>query len=303
MYDVVGDIHGFDEPFVELLCKLGYAKLDGVWQHPTRILISVGDLIDRGPGQKNVVDILQTMQRHGKAIVIMGNHEFYAIAWHLKDANGEPLRPHTDKNFNEHRTFLEQANEGSQWYLDAIDWFKSLPLFFENNAIRCIHAAWHEGHLKTLKQYTNEAGIIKDVVWQDPTVVDASFYKALEYCVNGPKLDLPKGTFFIDSNNRKRSKMRFKWWDVNEQPTYRNACTSVPHPEELPNVPIALSSLPQIHGTKPIFFGHYWMQGAPVLMKDNIACLDWSVVQQNGCLAAYRFDGEQVLDVNKFVCV
>jgi hypothetical protein len=38
-------------------------------------------------------------------------------------------------------------------------------------------------------------------------------------------------------------------------------------------------------------------------MKDNIACLDWSVVQKDGCLAAYRFDGEQVLDTNKLVWV
>jgi predicted MPP superfamily phosphohydrolase len=120
MYDLVGDIHGFDEPFVELLDKLGYAPVDGVWQHPSRTLISLGDLIDRGPGQKRVVDILKTMQEHGKAVVIMGNHEFYAIAWHLRDAKGKPLRPHTEKNFNEHRAFLEQAVSGSKRRLTGL---------------------------------------------------------------------------------------------------------------------------------------------------------------------------------------
>ncbi|MFT7089995.1 MAG: putative MPP superfamily phosphohydrolase, partial [Glaciecola sp.] len=141
MYDLVGDIHGFDGPFVALLKKLGYADIEGVWQHPTRILISLGDLVDRGPGQKKVVDILKNMQQHGKAIVIMGNHEFYAVAWHLKGPNGKPLRPHSEKNYNEHRAFLEQASQGSPWYIDAINWFKTLPLFFETDDIRCIHAA------------------------------------------------------------------------------------------------------------------------------------------------------------------
>lgn len=303
MYDVVGDIHGFDEPFVELLEKLGYAKIDGVWQHPSRVLISLGDLVDRGPGQKKVVNILKNMQQNGKAIVIMGNHEFYAVAWHLKGPDGKPLRPHSEKNYNEHRAFLEQASQGSPWYVEAINWFKSLPLFFEDEHLRCIHAAWHEKHLNTLKRYTDDKGVIKSSFWEDPSIVDVSFYKALEYCINGPKLRLPEGAFFIDSNNRKRVKVRLKWWDLDPRPTYRNACTSVPNPMQLPDEPLALSSLPIIHGNKPIFFGHYWMQGVPQLMKDNIACLDWSVVQEAGCLAAYRFDGEQSLDANKLVWV
>lgn len=303
MYDLVGDIHGFDEPFVQLLLKLGYANVDGVWQHPSRILISLGDLVDRGPGQKKVVNILKTMQQHGKAIVIMGNHEFYAIGWDIQGPNGKPLRPHSEKNYNEHRAFLEQASQGSTWYKEAIDWFKTLPFFFEDRHIRCIHAAWHEHHIERLKAYTNDAGVINQCVWDNPYDVDMSFYKSMEYCLNGPKIDLPPGAFFIDSNNRKRTKMRLKWWDLTEKPTYRNVCTSVPHPEQLPNEAIELSSLSLITNNKPIFFGHYWMQGTPVLMKDNIACLDWSVVQEGGCLAAYRFDGEQVLQQRKLVWV
>lgn len=303
MYDLVGDIHGFDEPFVKLLDKLGYAPIDGVWQHPNRILISLGDLIDRGPGQKKVVDILKTMQENRKAIVIMGNHEFYAIAWHLRDAQGKPLRPHTEKNFNEHRAFLEQAVSGSNWYKDAIEWFKTLPLFYETDKLRCIHAAWDERHVERLKEYTDQNGVIKASLWDNPNSVDFSFFKSLEYCINGPKLNLPDGASFVDSAGRTRYKVRLKWWDLTKTPTYRNACTSVPNPEQLPDEPIALSSLPNIKSQKPIFFGHYWMQNTPKLMKDNIACLDWSVVQNDGVLAAYRFDGEQVLDESKLVWV
>ncbi len=303
MYDLVGDIHGFDEPLIALLERLGYAPKQGVWQHPTRTLISLGDLVDRGPGQKNVVDILKTMQQHGKAIVLMGNHEFYAIAWQLRDEEGQPFRPHSVKNLHEHKAFLDQTTAGSAWYLDTIEWFKTLPLFYATSRIRCVHAAWHEQHIETLQAYTNEQGMIKDHVWASPKNIDIGFYKSLEYCLNGPKLKLPEGESFTDSAGKKRERVRLKWWDLTNRPTYRNACTSVPDPMELPDSPIALSSLPSIKGNRPIFFGHYWMQGKPHLMKDNIACLDWSVVQDDGVLAAYRFDGEQKLDESKLVWV
>lgn len=303
MYDIVGDIHGFDEPFVALLEKLGYAPIDGVWQHPERILISLGDLVDRGPGQRQVIDILKPMQENGKAIVIMGNHEFYAIAWHLRDPNGRPLRPHNDKNYNEHKAFLEQAPSGSDWYLAAIEWFKTLPLFFEDNFIRCVHAAWDETHINKLKELTNRDGVIKQSVWDKPGKVHFSFFKSLEYCLNGPKLNLPDDAFFTDSAGRERYKIRLKWWDIDNEPTYRSACTSVPDVTQLPDEPISLASIPNIKRDKPIFFGHYWMQGTPKLMERNVACLDWSVVHDNGVLSCYRYDGEQTLDANKLVWV
>lgn len=48
--------------------------------------------------------------------------------------------------------------------------------------------------------------------------------------------------------------------------------------------------------------GHYWFKGTPKKLADNVACLDYSVAR-GGKLVAYRFDGEQVLDNDKFVFV
>jgi hypothetical protein len=53
---------------------------------------------------------------------------------------------------------------------------------------------------------------------------------------------------------------------------------------------------------KPIFFGHYWLRGEPKIQADNVCCLDYSVAK-GGNLVAYRFDGEQKLNNNKFVIV
>lgn len=42
---------------------------------------------------------------------------------------------------------------------------------------------------------------------------------------------------------------------------------------------------------KPVFFGHYWMQGAPVLQAEQMACVDYSA-GKGGPLVAYRWSGE-----------
>jgi hypothetical protein len=38
-------------------------------------------------------------------------------------------------------------------------------------------------------------------------------------------------------------------------------------------------------------------------LADNIACLDYSVAKPGGKLVAYRWDGEKVLNKNKYVFV
>lgn len=303
-YDIVGDIHGYAGRFKVLLEALGYQEIDGVWQHPTRILVSVGDIIDRGPEQKETVNILMAMQQHNKAIVLMGNHEFYAITWNMRDQNGHALRPHTAKNYQEHKAFLEQVGSDLDWYNKAIAWFKTLPIFVILPGFRCVHAAWHEQHIQTLAQYTTQQGVITEQTWQNLKELDVTFYRALEYTLNGSKVNLPEGYSFIDSGGKKRSKARLKWWDVpNKGATYRNACTSVPDLSALPDTPLNLKNKPQLGSSKPIFFGHYWMQGTPRLNTSYATCLDWSVVVDDGVLAAYRFDGEQVLDESKLVWV
>ena len=49
-YDLIGDIHGCAQTLERLLERLGYSRQGGVWCHPTRMVIFLGDLVDRGPG-------------------------------------------------------------------------------------------------------------------------------------------------------------------------------------------------------------------------------------------------------------
>lgn len=48
-YDFVGDVHGCASQLELLLRTLGYEDRDGVFRHPERRAIFLGDFIDRGP--------------------------------------------------------------------------------------------------------------------------------------------------------------------------------------------------------------------------------------------------------------
>jgi hypothetical protein len=57
------------------------------------------------------------------------------------------------------------------------------------------------------------------------------------------------------------------------------------------------------HEEKPVFIGHYWMEGNPQPLAPNIVCLDYSVAKPDGKLVAYRWDGEQAIGPERFIWV
>jgi predicted MPP superfamily phosphohydrolase len=60
-------------------------------------IIFVGDFVDRGPEQRDVLHIAKRMCEAGEAFAVMGNHEFNALGWAESDGNGDFLRLHTPK--------------------------------------------------------------------------------------------------------------------------------------------------------------------------------------------------------------
>ena len=47
-YDLIVDIHGQSSELVNLLDKLSYKLINGIWQHTERKAIFLGDFVDRG---------------------------------------------------------------------------------------------------------------------------------------------------------------------------------------------------------------------------------------------------------------
>ena len=66
--DVVGDIHGHLEALRTLGHSLEY-NVDGDWSHPEgRILVFVGDLVDRGPNSLEVAELVMRLVAARRAV-------------------------------------------------------------------------------------------------------------------------------------------------------------------------------------------------------------------------------------------
>ncbi|BEH16590.1 metallophosphoesterase [Marinobacter shengliensis] len=306
MYDLIGDIHGHATELKALLAKMDYRETDGVWQHPERTVIFLGDFVDRGPEQVETVTIAQNMVEKGHALAVMGNHEFNAVAWATEDPQNlsEHLRPHTEKNLKQHRAFLEQVGEGSELHHSMIEWFKTLPVYLDLPEFRVVHACWHPEHLAAIAKYTNKENRLLPTAWEEASRKGSEAYEAVETLLKGLEIPLPGDHHFFDKDKNKRTNIRTEWWREGEL-TYRDLAM-VPEEviDKIPHEPVASHVLPGYDGEKPLFVGHYWMKGEPAPLNERIACLDYSVAGGiGGKLCAYRFDGAQRLKAKCFTWV
>ena len=302
-YDIIGDLHGHAHALKQLLDRLGYRYQQGSYQHPERQVIFLGDFIDRGPQQLEVLQIVQDMVLAGHAQAILGNHELNAIGWYLTDDRGQPLRPHTDNNRIQHQAFLDEVGEGSAQHRKWIEWFLTLPLWLKLDDLQLVHACWCEESMQTLSPLLSESLTLQEGAFQALFEKGTPAYTAVETLLKGVEINLPEGHSFEDKdNNLLRFKARLRWWLANDLKLLLPQAVMMPseQAETLPNLPIEKHLAPYRNIIHPTFVGHYWLTGTPKPLTPNIACLDYSI-GNGGQLVAYRYDGEATLDQNKFV--
>jgi len=304
-YDIIGDIHGCNTTLQALLEKLGYARRDAVYRHPARRVIFLGDFIDRGPQQRAVLDTVRPMLAAGTALAVMGNHEFNAIAWATpgKSAAGY-LRAHSARNFSQHAAFLQAYADSRVDYADAINWFRTLPLWLDLGELRVIHACWDHQAINRIKDARQGSNLLDDALLESSCDPGNWQFTAVETLLKGKEIPLQPGISFRDKDGAVRQHIRVRWWD-RDATTYRAAFMG---PESarthIPEDAIAADHLVDYaHNDPPVFLGHYWMEGPPAPLAENIACLDYSVAKPGGRLVAYRWNGERRLLPQAFVSV
>jgi len=304
-YDIFGDIHGCNLTLEALLQKLGYQLVDGHYAHPQRQAIFLGDFIDRGPGQKEVIDLVKGMMEAGSAHAVMGNHELNAIAYYTQNPlTGDFLRPHTEKNRLQHEVFLDVFERDEVEWKKAIDWFKTLPLWLDLGEIRCIHACWDDIFIEKIKKSQNDSNLLGSNLLNNGFEQGNWEFEALETLLKGKEIPLPTGHHFFDKQGIKRHNMRVRWWDstaTNYRAAYlgpENARTHIPDDDIIGDHLVDYG-----HSMPPVFIGHYWLEGNPEPLAGNIACLDYSVAKPGGKLTVYRWSGEKVLRTENFVSV
>src|SRR6056297_190674 len=304
-YDLIGDIHCYADPLVRLLDKLGYAEQDGVWRHPTREVVFLGDFIDRGPHQREVIDVVRPMIEAGAALAVMGNHEFNALAFHTPHPDtGEPLRPWSKKNRDQHDAFITAYAGREDEMRETLDWFRTLPLWLDLGALRVIHACW-DPHLLSEVRAEVDGQHLTDELLVAGSEPGTWQHEAIDSLLKGKEIDLPEGKSMRDKGGNQRHRIRVRWWDSHAT-TYREAHFGPESAEtHIPDDPIQGDHLVEYsHDDPPCFVGHYWLEGEPAPLAPNIACLDYSVAKEGGKLVAYRWnDGDVELTKDKFVAV
>ena len=309
-YDIIGDIHGCADALERLLAGLGYRKLGGVWQHGRRMAILHGAIIDRGPHIRESPDIVRPIVEGGHAHCIMGNHEYYALAWHTAAPAGSKqtfVREHSRRNAGIWQATAQAfANHPYEWQA-YLDWFAGLPLFIDGSSFRVVHACWDKQLIEGVVARFGGGQI--DRAFIQASAEQGSFaHQVFNRLLRGINLPLPGGQKMFGQDGLARRTYRARFWQEDQAPrTYAElAFQPDPMPDNIAGQRLPkgfYQQLVQHQAADPLLFvGHYWRDGEPAMIRPNLACLDYSAVN-GGRLVAYRLDDELSLQAEKFVWV
>jgi diadenosine tetraphosphatase ApaH/serine/threonine PP2A family protein phosphatase len=147
---VVGDIHGCYVEFMDLLGNIGLTQGDRI--------ICVGDLITKGPGNREVLDFVRKRENCQS---LLGNHE-YILLRHHRGINVK-LKP-------EHTQAVQELGGD---FADCMEWVAQLPLYLDLGDHLVVHA-----------------GIRPDRSMEDQTLEDLTELRSLD----GPEPGSRHGT-------------------------------------------------------------------------------------------------------------
>jgi len=307
-YDIIGDIHGCAHTLTRLLDQMGYRKINGVYQHPRRQAIFIGDIIDRGPRIRESLHLVRDMVEHGSARIVMGNHEYNALGYCTRARAGSQkkwLRDHNPRHDRLIRETLEQFEHYPHEWNEFLEWFYTIPLFIEEEDFRVVHACWDRKLIETFKKSQGGACIDEDFLHAS-AAIESFAGQVMDTLLRGTDLRLPEGVKITGKDGYVREFFRTKFWAENPQ-TYADVVFQPdPLPPEVARRVLTDNERRQLItyplDEPPVFVGHYWMDSSPAPLKPNVACIDYSAVKY-GKLVAYRMDGERTLSKDKFVWV
>ncbi len=299
MYDLIGDIHGHATALKALLRKMDYREKGGVWQHPERKAIFVGDYIDRGPAIRETLQIVRRMQESGQALALMGNHEYNALAYHYQLPNGSYLREHNAvHNHQHHQTLLQFQNHMADWQ-SYLQWFYTLLLYADLPELRAVHACWDEAAIGWLQAHSYTT-LTEELLVRSHQKGTYPF-TVINYILKGKEFNIPEQYAWKDKDGHIRTRNRYKWWVNPVQASYGQFLFNCPPALRDRMIEEGIESVVYPHDAKPVYFGHYWMEDPyPVIQASNVICLDYSIAK-GGHLVAYRYQGEGKIDNSHFV--
>jgi hypothetical protein len=305
-FDVIGDIHGQADALHRLLRWMGYSQQSGTWKHPERTAVFVGDYIDAGPQQLAAVTTVRRMVDAGAAYALLGNHEFNAICWFIKDPETQDdfLRSRFStewgaKNRKQHQAFLSEFEADEDLHRETVEWFLTLPLWYESDGLRVVHACWDNQATATLANWLGPSKRLAAKWIAEASRQGTELNAAVERVLKGQEIVLPNGTHFHDGYGIRRNHVRRRWWDANAVSYRQAALLPKSKANQLPDDPLPVSELFLIDSSRITLFGHYCLTDCSPRLSDHFGCIDTCAARGNR-LTAYRWDGEATLDPAKF---
>jgi hypothetical protein len=138
-------------------------------------------------------------------------------------------------------------------------------------------------------------------------------HRAVETLLKGPEISLVDHgqPAYYDKDGVLRDNARVQWWNSSAR-TLRGiaetggdftTAAGEPYPH-LPELELPSGTQSYVYtGQVPVFYGHYWRQGAPEHRHDwtdHTACVDFSAVK-GGSLTTYRWSGENQICPDHYV--
>lgn len=223
-FDVIGDIHGQLGALRALGRDLGY-DVDGGWSHPEgRVLVFLGDLVDRGPHSLEVAELACDLVARGRALGVMGNHEYNLVAHRL----GIEKEKHSNR-----ATIADVAARPDRWgpILDALSGW---PVAIELPDLRIIHAVWHrdcvaelrpllgtatpagaddaEGALARLQRHVALGSPFAGRGFVPGLTTDETRYGDVPHAVLMKGYEAAADAPFLDGDGAERHRVRVTWW-------------------------------------------------------------------------------------------
>jgi Calcineurin-like phosphoesterase len=117
----IGDVHGDFDDFVAILQHTGLIDKQKHWAGGKTTLVQVGDLLDRGPKPRDVMDLLMALEKEaskdgGQVVSLLGNHEMMNIMGDLRYVTPENYASFASADSEEHRKSA---------YKDYVKWRES----------------------------------------------------------------------------------------------------------------------------------------------------------------------------------
>lgn len=301
-YDIIGDVHGHATVLKKLLKTMGYAKTNGTWKHPERTAIFIGDFINRGPEIRETFQIVRQMTEAGSALTILGNHEYSAVLYHIKDSSGMYLSRHIAGNRRQIQSTLTAFKGFDDEWRDDLKWLRTLPFFIDLGEIRIVHAYWNDDDINYLKSFLPEGRLKRSflrTIHEEQHPAAAIIYRTLK----GLEYRCPPDLIIKCNKGMSRKLFRMNWWESPRDKTFRSLSFGNKFilPEYTVPVQLAPSFEPYTPDKTPVFMGHYCLSEGAVIYQENICCVDSCI--GSGQLSAYRWSGEKFLEEKNLISV